>query len=124
MKIDTKPLNIGKNTMDVVGSWGQIDQADELMIALYSIGTDDDMVKNLKAEREMIKRATAFFKSLFSLSDKQVKTILSKVEAQTLNLYISYVCGLVKGSPYQSFAEFQRSVEEQTEGPKGSTPEE
>lgn len=124
MKIDTKPLNIGKNTMNVVGSWGQVDQADELMIALYSIGTDDDMVKNLKAERELIKRATTFFKSLFGLSDKQVQTILNKVEAQTLNLYVSYACGLVKGSPYQSFADFQHSVEEETQDPKESTPEE
>ena len=52
MKIDTKPLAIGKNSMEIEGSWSQVDQADEIMIAMYSIDANDDMVKSLQAERD------------------------------------------------------------------------
>lgn len=97
MKIDTKPLGISKNLVDVQGSWGQIDQADELMISLYTIDADgDDMVKSLQAERNMMKKAMEFFKNVLGLSTKQVNKVFEEVNGQTMNLYISYVCGLVK----------------------------
>ncbi len=113
MKIDTKPLGISKNSIDVQGSWGQIDQADDLMISLYTIdANDDDMVKSLQAEREMMKKAMEFFKSVFGLNTKQVHKIFEEVNGQTMNLYVSYVCGLIKGAPYQEFADFQKAVQE------------
>lgn len=112
MKIDTKPLGIGKSFIDVSGSWGQIDKADELMIALYTIDdTQDDMLKSLKAEREMMKKAMDFFKDIFKLDTKQTKQIFNKVDGQVMNLYISYACGLIKGAEYQSFADFQKAVQ-------------
>lgn len=113
MKIDTKPLGISKNSIDVQGSWGQIDQADDLMISLYTIdANDDDMVKSLQAERDMMKKAMEFFKSVFGLNTKQVHKIFEEVNGQTMNLYVSYVCGLIKGAPYQEFADFQKAVQE------------
>lgn len=123
MKIDTKPLEIGKGTMDAEGSWGQIDQADELMIALYQIDADsDDLVKSLKAEREMMKKAMDFFKNVFKLSEKQAHKAFNEVNGQTMNLYISYVCGLIKGAPYREFAEFKKDVEEVSdEAPKAES---
>ena len=111
MKIDTKPLGIGKNSVDVAGSWGQVDKADELMISLYSIDADaNDLVKGLKDEREMMKKAMTFFKDLFKLDKKQTEKVFNSVDGQTMNLYISYVCGLVKGAPYQEYADFAKSV--------------
>ncbi|WP_283582925.1 phage tail tube assembly chaperone [Limosilactobacillus difficilis] len=118
MKIDTKPLGIGKNSIEVAGSWGQVDKADELMIALYSIDADQsDMVKSLKSEREMMKKAMEFFKDIFHLNTKEANVVFNKVDGQTMNLYISYVCGLVKGAAEQSFADFKKSVET-TSAPK------
>lgn len=123
MKIDTTPLGIGKKAIEVNGSWGEIDQADELMIALYSIdAAGDDMVASLKAERQMMKQAMEFFKSVFHLDKKQEEHIFNKTDGQTLNLYISYVCGMVKGAPEQSFAEFKKSVQGADEtDPKGES---
>lgn len=119
MKIDTKPLGIRKDSIDVAGSWGQVDKADELMISLYSIDADsDDMVKGLKAERAMMKQAMEFFKDLFGLDKKQVDQVFNHVAGPTMNLYVSYVCGMVKGAPYQTFADFQASVEGEPESPK------
>lgn len=115
MKVDTKPLGIGKSSVEVAGSWGETDQADELMIALYSVdAAGDDMVKNLQAERDMIKKAMGFFKSVLGLSDKQAKEIRNRVPGQTMNLYISYVCGLIKGAPEQSFTKFKENVQTET----------
>jgi hypothetical protein len=119
MKIDTKPLGIGKNSIDVQGSWAQVDQADELMISLYTIDADgDDMVKGLKAERQMMKQAMDFFKSIFGLTAKETDKIFNHVNSQVLNLYVTYACGMVKGAPYQSFADFQKSVEGGQTDPK------
>ena len=56
-------------------------------------------------------------KDLFGLSSKQVDKIYNHVDSQTLNLYMSYVCGLVKGGKAESFADFEREVEE-TKHPK------
>lgn len=117
MKIDTKPLAIGKNSMEIEGSWSQVDQADEIMIAMYSIDAHDDMVKSLQAERDAMKNSMNFLKDLFGLSTKQVDKIYNHVDSQTLNLYMSYVCGLVKGGKAESFADFEREVEE-TKHPK------
>lgn len=112
MKIDTKPLGIGKNSIDIVGSWGQVDKADELMIDLYGIDASaDDMLKNLKAERTMMSHAMKFFTDLFGLDKKEAETVFNKVPGQTLNLYISYVCGIVKGAPYQEFSDFAKSLQ-------------
>ena len=121
MKIDTTPLEIGKKSIDVNGSWGEIDQADELMISLYSVdAAGDDLVAGLKAERAMMKQAMEFFQSIFHLDKKQVSHIFNKVDGQTLNLYVSYVCGMIKGAPEQSFAKFQESVKnEGATDPKG-----
>ena len=124
MEIDTKPLGISKNLVDVQGSWGQIDQADELMISLYTIDADgDDMVKSLQAERNMMKKAMEFFKNVLGLSAKQVNKVFEEVNGQTMNLYISYVCGLVKGAPYQDFADFQKSVQEASDSAPKAEPE-
>lgn len=124
MKIDTKPLGISKNSVDVQGSWGQIDQADELMISLYTIDADgDDMVKSLQAERDMMKKAMDFFKSVFGLNAKQVHKVFEEVNGQTMNLYVSYVCGLIKGAPYQDFADFQKSVQEASNTAPKTEPE-
>lgn len=111
MKIDTTPLGISKKSIDVNGSWGEIDQADELMISLYSVdAAGDDLVAGLKAERAFMKQAMEFFKSIFRLDKKQIDQIFNKVDGQTLNLYVSYVCGMIKSAPEQSFAKFQESV--------------
>lgn len=112
MKIDTKPLAIEKSSMEVEGSWSQVDQADEIMIAMYSIDADDDMVKSLQAERDAMKKSMNFLKDLFGLSTKQVDKIYKHVSSQTLNLYISYVCGLIKGGKVESFADFEKEVKE------------
>ena len=46
MKIDTKPLQIGVDSIDVAGTWSQVDKADELMIASYEISDkQNDMLK-------------------------------------------------------------------------------
>lgn len=121
MKIDTTPLGIGKKSIEVNGSWGEIDQADELMISLYSVdAASDDLVAGLKAERSMMKQAMEFFKSIFRLDKKQIDQIFNKVDGRTLNLYVSYVCGMIKGAPEQSFAKFQESVKnEDSTDPKG-----
>lgn len=120
MKIDTTPLGIGRKSIDVNGSWGEIDQADELMISLYSVdAAGEDLVAGLKAERAMMKQAMEFFRSIFHLDKKQVSQIFNKVDGQTLNLYVSYVCGMIKGAPEQPFAKFQESVKnEGTPDPK------
>lgn len=111
MKIDTTPLGIGKKSIEVNGSWGEIDQADELMISLYSVdAVGDDLVAGLKAERSMMKQAMEFFKSIFRLDKKQIEQIFNTVDGKTLNLYTSYVCGMIKGAPDQSFAKFRESV--------------
>ena len=79
MKIDTKPLGIGKSSVEAQGSWGQIDQADDLMIALYTIDANsDDIVKGLKAEREMMKKAMEFFKSVLGLNENRFIKLLTK----------------------------------------------
>lgn len=126
MKIDTKPLQIGVDAIDVAGTWGQVDQADEIMIASYEIGSkQDDMLAALKAERAFLKKSMDFFKDLFKLNKKQIDHIYKEVPAETLNLYVSYVCGCVKGST-GSFAEFEKEVKEQQEtAPKqqSATPE-
>lgn len=103
--------------MEIEGSWLQVDQADEIMIAMYSIDANDDMVKSLQAERDAMKKSMNFLKDLFGLSTKQVDKIYNHVDSQTLNLYMSYVCGLVKGGKAESFADFEREVEE-TKHPK------
>ena len=123
MKFDTKPLGIGKSSVEAQGSWGQIDQADDLMIALYTIDANsDDIVKGLKAEREMMKKAMEFFKSVLGLNAKQVHKAFNEIDGQVMNLYVSYVCGLIKGAPYQDFSEFQKSVQEaQDESPKAES---
>ncbi|WP_394268008.1 phage tail tube assembly chaperone [Limosilactobacillus vaginalis] len=124
MKIDTKPLEIKKKTVEATGSWGEVDQADELMITLYSIDTASDMVEGLKAERKLMKDAMAFFENVLGLDDKQAKHVFDTVPSSTMNIYISYVCGLIKGAPYQEFAEFNKQVhEENTDSKKESTPE-
>lgn len=112
MKIDTKPLAIGKSSMEIEGAWSQVDQADEIMIAMYSIDVNDDMVKSLQAERDAMKKSMNFLKDLFGLSTKQVDKIYNHVDSQTLNLYISYVCGLVKGGKAESFVDFEKEVKE------------
>lgn len=115
MKIDTKPLQIGTDSIDVAGTWGQVDQADELMIASYETGSkQDDILSALKAERTFIKKSMEFFKDLFKLNKKQIEHIYQKVPAETLSLYVTYVCGCVKGST-GSFAEFEKEVKEQQE---------
>ena len=121
MKIDTTPLGIGKKSIDVNGSWGEIDQADELMISLYSVdAAGDDLIAGLKAERSMMKQSMEFFKNIFHLDKKQIDQIFNKVNGQTLNLYVSYVCGMIKGAPEQSFTKFRESVKnEGTTDPKG-----
>lgn len=98
MKIDTKPLQIGVDSIDVAGTWSQVDKADELMIASYEISDkQNDMLKALKAEREFLKNAMDFFKELFKLKPKQIEHIYKQVPGDTLNLYVSYVCGCVRG---------------------------
>lgn len=119
MKIDTKPLGISKKSVNVLGSWGQVDQADELMIDLYTIDANaDDIVKGLQAERKMMKSAMDFFKNIFGLTSKQVEKIFNEVDSQTMNLYVSYACGMVKGAPYQEFSAFRESVSGDSESPK------
>ena len=112
MKIDTKPLAIGKDSIEVDASWSQVDKADEVMIAMY-----DDMVKSLQAEREAMKKSMAFLKDVFGLNARQTDKIYKRVSSQTLNLYISYVCGLIKGGKAESFADFEKEVKE-TQHPK------
>ena len=69
MKIDTKPLQIGVDSIDVAGTWSQVDKADELMIASYEISDkQNDMLKALKAEREFLKNAMDFLRIFSSLS--------------------------------------------------------
>lgn len=121
MKIDTTPLGIGKKSIEVNGSWGEIDQADELMISLYSVdAAGDDPVAELKAERTLMKQAMAFFKNIFHLDKKQFDQIYNKNDGQVMNLYISYACGMIKGAPEQSFAKFQESIKnEDAIDPKG-----
>lgn len=124
MKIDTKPLGISKNSVEAVGSWGEQDQADELMITLYSIdAAGDDMVKSLKAERETIKQAMTFFTNVLHLSKDQAKRVFDNVPGETMNLYISYVCGLIKGAPYQSFEKFKASLKGANETDPKDEPE-
>lgn len=120
MKIDTKPLQIGVDSIDVAGTWSQVDKADELMIASYEISDkQNDMLKALKAEREFLKNAMDFFKELFKLKPKQIEHIYKQVPGDTLNLYVSYVCGCVKGAT-GSFADFEKDVKkEQESAPKG-----
>lgn len=118
MKIDTKPLSIGKNSINVDASWSQVDQADAVMIAMYTVSANpDDMVKSLQAEREAMKKAMSFLKNLLGLTAKQSDSVFKHVDANTLNLYISYVCGLIKGAPEESFEKFKKDLDGQT-GPK------
>ena len=117
MKIDTKPLAIGKDSIEVDASWSQVDKADEVMIAMYSIDADEDMGKSLQAEREAMKKSMAFLKDVFGLNARQTDKIYKRVSSQTLNLYISYVCGLIKGGKAESFADFEKEVKE-TQHPK------
>lgn len=112
MKIDTKPLAIGKGSIEVAGSWAQADQADEIMIAIYLIDASDDMVKRLQAEREARKKSMNFLKDLFGLSTKEVDKVYNHVDSQILNLYMSYVCGVIKGGNAESFADFEKEVKE------------
>lgn len=113
MKIDTKPLSIGKDSVGVEASWARVDEADDIMIALYSVDANaDNLVKSLQAEREAMKKSMAFLKNLLGLSTKQTDKIYQHLNAQTLNLYISYVCGLIKGAPDQSFTEFENELKE------------
>ncbi|MBB1099879.1 hypothetical protein H5R88_07145 [Limosilactobacillus sp. WF-MT5-A] len=121
MKIDTTPLGIGKQSIEVNGSWGEIDQADELMISLYSIdAAGDNIVAGLKAERMLMKQAMEFFRNIFHLDKKQTDQIYNKVDSQVMNLYITYVCGLIKGASEQSFAKFKESLKGENEtDPKG-----
>lgn len=121
MKIDTKPLSIGKNSIDAEGSWSLVDQADDVMIAMYTVSANpDDMIKSLQAEREAMKKAMAFLKDLLGLTAKQADNIFKHVDANTLNLYISYVCGMIKGAPEESFEKFKKELDGQT-GPKGQS---
>lgn len=121
MKIDTKPLKIGKNSIDVLGSWGQQDQADEVMIKLYEIDANrDDPLKSLKAERESMKAAMSFFKDIFHLTAKETEKIFNEVPGETMNQYLSYACGLVKGAPERSFHDFEEELKAQS-APKGDT---
>ena len=76
-------------------------------------------IKALKAEREFLKNAMDFFKELFKLKPKQIEHIYKQVPGDTLNLYVSYVCGCVKGAT-GSFADFEKDVKkEQESAPKG-----
>lgn len=122
MKIDTKPLGIGKGFVEVIGSWGQQDMADDLMIALYETDANqNDPIKGLKANKEMRKKAMEFFKSVFALTDEQCQKIMTDVSGNVLNIYISYVCGLIEGGNEQSFKEFNDSlkpIEKENEDPK------
>ncbi|WP_288490051.1 phage tail tube assembly chaperone [uncultured Limosilactobacillus sp.] len=121
MKIDTKPLSIGKDSVEVEASWARVDEADEIMIALYSVDANaDNIVKSLQAEQEAMKKSMEFLKSLLGLSAKQTEKIYQHLSAKTLNLYISYVCGLIKGAPAQSFTKFENEVNEQP-APKGKS---
>ena len=117
MKIDTKPLAIGKDSIEVDATWSQVDKADEVMIAMYSIDADDDMVKSLQAVREAMMKSMAFLKDVFGFNARQTDKIYKRVSSQTLNLYISYVCGLIKGGKAESFADFEKEVKE-TQHPK------
>lgn len=111
MKIDTTPLGIGKKSIEAIGSWGEADKAEELMISLYSVdAAGDDLVAGLKAKHAMRKQAMEFFQSIFHLDKKQASHIFNKVDGQILNLYVSYVCGMIEGAPEQSFAKFQESI--------------
>lgn len=117
MKIDAKPLKIGKKTIEVTGTWAQQDQADDLMITSLETQTQKDMLKTLKANRDFRKKTMAFFKDSLGLSDKEVKQAFEKVPGKTMSLYVSYVCGLIEGTPEESFAEFEKEVSEE-ENPK------
>lgn len=112
MKIDTKPLEIGKDWTEVAGTWSQQDQADELMITSLETQTHKGMLESLKADRKFMKQAMAFFKDLFGLTQKQADQIFTHVKGQTLSLYVTYVCGAIKGADGQSFAEFEKAVKD------------
>lgn len=113
MKIDTKPLNIGKETIEVDGTWSQQDKADELMIASLETQTNKGMIEALKANRKFRQKAMEFFKDILKLTDKEVAKIYENISSSVLNLYVSYACGIVEGAQNGSFAEFEKAVKEE-----------
>lgn len=114
MKIDVKPLKIGKDVVEAAGTWAQQDQADALMIASLETRTHKDMLESLKADRKFMKEAMEFFKEVLGLSNKQAAQVFKNVKGETLSLYVSYVCGVIKGSTPESFASFEKAVKEET----------
>lgn len=117
MKIDVRPLKIGKKWVDVIGTWGQQDMADEIMIASLQPQTHKKILDSVKAEHEFRKKAMGFLKSILQLSDKQVAQIKNNVPGEKLNLYLSYACGIVKGTDETSFEDFEKEVVK-SKGPK------
>lgn len=117
MKIDVRPLKIGKKWIEVAGTWGQQDMADDIMIASLQPQTHEKMLDAVKAEREFRKKAMGFLKNILQLSDKQVAQIRSNIPGEKLNLYLSYACGVVKGAEETSFEDFEKEVVKNN-GPK------
>lgn len=123
IKLDAKPLNIGKKSISVKPTGAVVIKTLKLQQALgeyeQKVDNSDDYMETADATLAVLKKVEDYLEGVLGLSEEAYEKFTESVEFETIFQYVSYVVASLQYGNATTFAEFTKaSKPEEEQDPK------